>query len=211
MPTGTNNSGIITANILDGTSASDWKCSEFTTSTGKPVIQAGAIPWNHADHSTASNVAENMYKGNSYVTSGLMTGTMWDQMIAKIGDGNTKEAGNYNNSTFTSNTGIYHTTAGSTGTGAWSTTEASKASGTYWLVESGMLDTYARYHIYDTAGNLWEWVEQVASDSSSNVVFTPRGGGFSSNASTAPASFRNYNYASNSYTNYGFRVALYLK
>ena len=211
MPTGTNNSGITTANILDGTSASSWQCSEFTTAEGKPVVQAGAIPWYHADHSTASNVAQNMYKGNPYVTSGLMTGTMWDQMIAKIGDGNTKEAGNYNNSTFTSNTGIYHTTAGSSGTGAWSTTSASKTSGAYWLVESGMLDTYARYHIYDTAGNLWEWVEQVVSDSSSDVAFTLRGGSFNNDASTFPASYRHYDYAGYTSTDRGFRVALYLK
>lgn len=211
MPTGTNNSGITTANILNGTSASSWQCSEFTTSTGKPVVQAGAIPWYHADHSTASNVAENMYKGNSYVTSGLMTGTMWDQMIAKIGDGNTTTSGNYNNSAYTSDEGIYHTTAGSSGTGAWSTTTAEKTSGTYWLVESGMLDTYERYHIYDTAGNLWEWVEQVASDSSSNVAFTLRGGGFNGDASAYPASYRNCNNASHTRTNRGFRVALYLK
>lgn len=211
MPTGTNNSGITTANILDGTSASSWQCSDFTTTTGRPVVQAGAIPWYHANHSTASNVAENMYKGNSYVSSGLLTGTMWDQMIAKIGDGNTTTSGNYNNSDYTSEAGIYHTTAGSTGTGAWSTTSAPKTSGTKWLVESGMLDTYARYHIYDTAGNLWEWVEQNASDSSSNVAFTLRGGGFNDGASTRPASYRNYDYAGDTYTTYGFRVALYLK
>lgn len=209
MPTGTNNSGITTANILNGTSASSWQCSEFTTSTGKPVVQAGAIPWYHADHSTASNVAKNMYKGNSYVTSGLMTGTMWDQMIAKIGDTNTATIGNidsttlgnYSNSAYTADPGIYHTTAGSSGTGAWSTTKAQKTSGTYWLVESGMLDTYARYHIYDTTGNLWEWVEQVASDSSSNVAFTLRGGSFSNDASANPASYRAYSYDNRTSTN----------
>lgn len=211
MPTGTNNSGITTANILDGTSASSWQCSEFTTTTGKPVVQAGAIPWYHANHSTASNIAENMYKGNSYVASGLMTATMWDKMIAKIGDGNTITSGNYNNSSYTSDAGIYHTTAGSTGTEAWSTTSAPKTSGAYWLVESGMLDTYARYHIYDTAGNLWEWVEQVASDSSSNVAFTIRGGSFDNDASTNPASYRSYSYDSNTSVVRGFRVALYLK
>lgn len=211
MPTGTNNSGITTANILDGTNASSWECSEFTTTTGKPVVQAGAIPWYHANHSTASNVAENMYKGNSYVTSGLMTGTMWDQMIAKIGDGNTTTSGNYNKSAYTVDSGIYHTTAGSSGTGAWSTTSAPKTNGTDWLVESGMLDEYARYHIYDTAGNLWEWVEQVASDSSPNVAFTLRGGSFCDNSSSNPASYRHYYYDSLASTAYGFRVALYLK
>lgn len=152
-----------------------------------------------------------MYKGNSYVTSGLMTGTMWDQMIAKIGDGNTTTSGNYNNSAYTSEAGIYHTTAGSSGTGAWNTTSAPKTSGTYWLVESGMLDTYARYHIYDTAGNLWEWVEQVASDTTSNVAFTLRGGGFGGDASACPASYRDYDRASSTNTSIGFRVALYLK
>ena len=211
MPTGTNNSGITTANILDGTKATNWQCSEFTTTTGKPVVQAGAIPWYHANHSTASNVAENMYKGNSYVTSGLMTGTMWDQMIAKIGDGNTNTSGNYGDSIYTSGAGIYHTTAGSSGTGAWSTKSDPKTSGTYWIVESGMLDSYARYHIYDTAGNLWEWVEQVASDSSKNVTFTLRGGSFYVDASTIPASYRNYDRASYTGPTYGFRVALYLK
>ena len=211
MPTGTNNSGITTENILDGTRASSWQCSDFNTTTGKPVVQAGAIPWYHANHSTASNVAENMYKGNLYVTSGLMTGTMWDQMIEKIGDGNTTTSGNYNNSDYTSDIGIYHATAGSTGTGAWSTTSAQKTSGTCWLVESGMLDTYASYHIYDTAGNLWEWVEQVASESSSNVAFTLRGGSFLYGASARPASCRYFNRTSYTNTEYGFRVALYLK
>lgn len=211
MPTGTNNSGIATADILDGTSGSNWLCSEFTTLAGKPVVQAGAIPWYHANHTTASNVAENMYKGNSYVTSGLMTGTMWDQMIAKIGDGNTTTSGNYQNSTYTVDSGIYHTTVGSSGTVVWSTTTAEKTNGTYWLVESGMLDTYERYHIYDTAGNLWEWVEQIASSSSSNVEFTIRGGRFSNDASAYPASYRNYAYDSNTHAGYGFRVALYLK
>ena len=152
-----------------------------------------------------------MYKGNSYVTSGVMTGTMWDQMIAKIGDGNTTTSGNYNNSVYTPDAGIYHTTAGSTGTGAWSTTSAPKTSGTYYLVESGMLDTYARYHIYDTAGNLWEWVEQNASDSSSNVAFTIRGGSFCADASALPASYRGCYNASGTDADFGFRVALYLK
>lgn len=219
MPTGTNNSGITTANILDGTIASNWTSSEFTTTTGKPVVQAGAIPWNHANHSTASNVAENMYKGHPSVTSGLMTGTMWDQMIAKIGDTNTATIGNtdpttlgnYNNSVYTSEAGIYHATASATGTGAWNTTSTPKASGANWIVESGMLDTYARYHIYDTAGNLWEWVEQVASNPSSNILFTLRGGSLGGGASTYVASYRSIAYPGDTNTDGGFRVALYLK
>lgn len=214
MPTGTNNSGITTANILDGTSARDWKCSDFTTTTGRPVVQAGAIPWYHVNHSTASNVAENMYKGNSYVSSGLLTGTMWDQMIAKMGDGNTTTSGNYQNSTYTTEAGVYYSKTknnGADGSNAWTNTSDSKSSESRWISESGMLETYARYHIYDTAGNLWEWVEQVASDSLSNVAFTLRGGSFYNDASTYPASYRVYAYASNTSTNYGFRVALYLK
>ena len=215
MPTGdetqNNKSGIARENILNGTEATSWQSDEFTSTTGKPVVRAGAIPWYHADHTTAINVAENMYKGNPYVSSGLLTGTMWDQMIAKIGDGNLTTLGNYNDSAYTTDSGVYHTSADASGTVAWSSTSAAKSNGSTWIVESGMLDTYSRYHIYDTAGNLWEWVDQNASDSSANVAFTLRGGSFSSAASSNPASYRDYDHVSTTDTNSGFRVALYIK
>lgn len=195
-----------------------WQSYTFTTTSGKPVSKAGLVPWYHADYSTAFNVAENMYKGNSYVNSGLLTGTMWDQMIAKIGDANAKDKGNYYDSSYSTGTLLHSTVDSSGNSSAWTTTSTTKSASSYMILETGSTASYERYHVYDTAGNLWEWTNEVSyvasvkynnDDSLSSYML--RGGSFNNASTSFPASYRAYNAAGYPGTNDGFRVALYLK
>lgn len=196
-----------------------WQAYTFTTTSGIPVSKAGLVPWYHADYSTAFNVAENMYKGNSYVNSGLLTGTMWDQMIAKIGDANVADKGNCYDSSYSTGTLLHSTVDSSGNSSAWSTTSATKSANTFMILETGSTAGYERYHVFDTAGNLWEWTNENSyintqytyNNDDSLTTYMLRGGSFSHSASSHPASYRGCSRAGNTDADVGFRVALYLK
>ena len=61
-------------------------------------------------------------------------------------------------------------------------------------------------NIYDLAGNVNEWTMESC-DTNGRV---PRGGEYNNSGSYSPASDRNYDYPSNSFSHIGFRVTLYL-
>lgn len=49
--------------------------------TGNIVEKANSIPYYHADYYTAVEMSDRLYSKNSYVKSGLITGTQWDMMM----------------------------------------------------------------------------------------------------------------------------------
>ena len=172
----------------------------------KPVSQKGVgvwnyIPWGGTTAVEASDnlpgndnangavkVARSMYTKSSTcgVTSTLCYGVQWDAAL------------NFIDSTYV--------TGNSTGF-VKNSTNMGNYSGS--IATTGSNTSYQQKHIYDLAGNVYEWTME-AYDTTDRVG---RGGDYRSSGSNDPASIR---YRSNpDYSNYngnlvGFRVALYL-
>ena len=192
--------------------------AKFITS-GKIITKAGEIPYYHADYETAQTMTQEMYKDdntrNKNVTSGLVTGTMWDVTLnyLKAQDNTLNLAntpwGNYNNTTLTNCKGRYITVNSSNGT---TSDIANNTDGTrhYGIITTASSEDTKKNNIYDMAGNLWEWTEELAQDISNNYYIL-RGGRFGNDCSKYPVCFRAYNNITNTHTSYGFRPALYIK
>ena len=73
---------------------------------------------------------------------------------------------------------------------------------------TGSNEAYAVNNIYDMAGNVYDWTIEAYS----TYFRVRRGGGFNNNASSYPASIRDgyLNYPTDSYSNRGSRLALYM-
>ena len=75
--------------------------------TGNIVEKANSIPYYHADYYTALEMSERLYNNNSYVQSGLITGTQWDMMMKFLSDSSnysdmkSTQWGNYDNVSLT--------------------------------------------------------------------------------------------------------------
>ncbi len=208
---------------------------------GTPQSKAGVVPWMYIDYTNSKKNAESMYDGKiTIVQSGLITGTMWDTMLTWMAGGNNTSTlltnstwGNYTNTTPEINLGrkgyaFYNS--------SWyldpfdkewsqSTKEnkITKPAGTVstnnngkgHLLTTGASEECKLKNLYDVAGNVWEWTEEVAVVTTSNGALTGhrvcRGGVAFNTSSTYPTCYRHC--ATVSYTGflYGFRVALYLK
>ena len=90
--------------------------------TGNIVEKANSIPYYHADYYTAVEMSKRLYN-NSYVKSGLITGTQWDMMIKFLSDKSdysdmkSTPWGNYDNVSLSNLRGYYtnvNSTDGST-------------------------------------------------------------------------------------------------
>ena len=171
-------------------------------------------------------MSERMYRNHNYVKSGLVTGTMWDMMMKYMRDtGNvdilTSTWGNYDNVSLTNITGYYTNVNSSGATDGFKNAETlSTNSGTssYVLLTTGGAEQVKKMNLYDVAGNLWEWTQEAAytknasyGDNATYNTYTLRGGAFGGASSTIPAACRACNYAPYTYTNHGFRLALYLQ
>ena len=75
------------------------------------------------------------------------------------------------------------------------------------LTKTGSSDTYSAKNIYDVAGNVWEWTME----SSSGERRVRRGGGCWATGSESPAAQRGSFATITNSTDFGFRVALYIK
>ena len=133
-----------------------------------------------------------MYTGDSSsVQSGILTGKAWDRTCHWIEDSvssltDSRTYGNYNNSQAPANTGTY-------------------SSNQKQL--SGANDNWKTKNIYDLAGNVWEWTNEIYS--SDNRI--SRGGCCIDNGDSRPLSCRNnYGYLLTS-DRMGFRLRLYIK
>ena len=209
---------------------SDVYTKEKVSSTAKPTSKANEIPWYHANYFTAIEMSKRMYKGNGAVTSGLVTGTMWDVMVQYIASSSEYTSsgtwGNYKDSSINLDRGYYTNVNLSGTTDGFKAITNGQKSGTritnypYVLLSTGASDEAKRKNVYDVAGNLWEWTTEAAYRASygnySKTNFEVnthvlRGGGFHIAYGSYPACCRNYAYATHNHTSQGFRVALFIR
>mgnify|MGYP004463652151 CR=1 FL=1 len=161
-------------------------------------------------------MCRDMYSENSSVTSGLVTGTMWDATMKFITTDSTSYSdlksttwGNYNSNTgleYTQGRGRYITVSSSNGA-VTSVATVSDGSYHYGIRTTAFSEGIKRKNIYDLAGNLWEWTQEAVS-ATNNIL---RGGSFRYNYSGNPVSYRHSLNATTNNTDLGFRPALYIR
>ena len=194
--------------------------------TGNIVEKANSIPYYHADYYTAVEMSRRLYDNNSYVQSGLITGTQWDMMMKFLSDSSdysdmkSTNWGNYDNVSLTNLRGYYTNVNSSNGsTDGFKRAEGfttNSGTGSYVLLTTGSTEQVLRKGLYDIAGNLWEWTQEASykTNLSYNTTYNTynlRGGSFSVAYASYPACYRGSDYAPNTHTNYGFRPVLYIK
>mgnify|MGYP004639080993 FL=1 len=209
---------------------SDVYTKEKLASTAKPTSKANEIPWYHANYFTAVEMSKRMYANSNSVTSDLVTGTMWDVMVQYIASSSeytsSGDWGNYNDSSINLDRGYYTNVNSSGTTDGFKAVTSEQKSGTrasgynYVLLSTGASDEAKRKNVYDVAGNLWEWTTESSyiasyakySKTDFNVnTHLLRGGSFNHACGSSPACFRSGNFAANTHTSFGFRIALYIK
>lgn len=179
------------------------------------------VDWTHAKAS-----AESMYNSN-YVSSGLITGTQRDVILNKMKDKaglsdsditDNSSWGNYKNTSIAykgRKSIAYHNglnwilqpfgTASSDKTSTYTDNHGE-------LLTTGASDVAQKYHIFDMAGNLWEWTEEDSHYATSGQYKVIRGGCFVETSKNRTACYRNGG-CTTEWTgdNLGFRVVLYIK
>lgn len=232
---GLNESGInniesaVSIKTMNGwtTWQSDVYLQDKVSESGVPTVKANQIPWFHANYETAMAMSKKLYANTKpSVSSCLVTGTMWDTMMKymqahSVNVTDNCSWGNYNSKSITGIRGKYCTVDGSGNTTAWKdTTSSDKTSdvskATYIMLTTGSTEDVMKMNIYDVAGNLWEWTDEAAYINVSSTynkwaLNMLRGGSFGYAYGTRPACFRSISYAADTDTNFGFRVALYIK
>lgn len=206
-------------------SANEWQNDSYviakTTQDSKPTSKKGEIPYFHVDFFTAMVMSKNMYEDSNTVNSNLITGTQWDVMINWMSETSDKSDlktncnwGNYNNTELSNVTGKYCTIDSTHGTmtSAWQTAswtgETKKPKG-YYLLTTGATEDANKKNIYDVAGNLWEWTNEIAGGDTTR--FMMRGGDFLYSYLDYPVCYRYDWPAPNTATDGGFRPVLYIK
>ncbi len=175
----------------------------------KPLSKQGQMPWNYISYYNAKERAESMYKTNE-VQSVLVTGTMWDTVMKwfenndiNVQTQTTENAwGNYKDVEVTGISGYWdYSLNGKKMTNeGWKT--GNKPANTAGILRTGESEFTKKKNIYDLAGNVWEWTNEM------NIV---RGGNCGENASDCPAMRRNGSTPSSPTYYITFRVALYIK
>ena len=80
------------------------------------------------------------------------------------------------------------------------------------LLTTGASATTEKYHIFDLAGNVWEWTEEDSHYATSGQYYMIRGGGFLGASGTQTACYRSGNVTvSRTGFTLGFRTVLYIK
>ena len=196
---------------------------------GVPQSKAGIVPWNFVDWTHSKANAESMYN-NNYVSSGLITGTQWDVILntfkskAGLSDSDITSSGswgNYMNNSIAYTGRLARADYNSTNSSAWTLkpfgtattgTTSSYSSNNGDLFTTGASDTTQKYHIFDIAGNLWEWTEEDSHYATSGQYRVIRGGSCRNTSSDFPACYRCGD-CTTSWTDdtFGFRAVLYIK
>lgn len=195
---------------------------------GIPQSKAGIVPWNFIDWTHSKANAESMYN-NNYVSSGLITGTQWDVILStminkgKITSGEVTNSNNWGNHrdkilTYTgrlakayySSSKWYLLVFGDETTNG--TTSKYTSDNTYGdLLTTGASSETEKYHIFDIAGNLWEWTEEDSHYTTSGQYRMYRGGSYVDASGTYPACYRACSTISYTDLRIGFRAVLYIK
>ena len=202
------------SNISDDTLPSDFDANKITSTykgfyiaryaSSNNMDKAAskkAIAWrNNINYTNSKLKSESMDTDYGYDTTkvgtNLITGTQWDTTMRWIQNTGISVTdctswGNYYNATFK----YEYPTAGT------------KAINTSTLLYTGAAIRNRVKNIYDLAGNIAQWTNEKYSSNG----FVIRGGGYFDAGSSYPAAFRNYNNASFTYDDLGFRVSLYIK
>ena len=233
---GLNESGIsniefaVSAQTISGFTnwQSDIYLKDKVSASGVPTVKANQIPWFHANYETAMAMSQKLYENKTSVSSGLVTGTMWDTMMkymqahgVNVTDNCTW--GNFVSKSITGTRGKYCTVDANGNTTAWKDTTSSDkgtdvSNATCIILTTGSTEDVMKMNIYDVAGNLYEWTDEAAyinvySSYNKWALNILRGGGCAHNNISYPACYRYGDsiYAATTYTHVGFRVALYIK
>ncbi len=209
---------------IEGTTGNDLSnartAKENPIDTTQVIIQKDAIPYNYVTVSQAETLAKELSPDSSR-TSSLLFGIQWDLVCkflevrggvpqADINE-DSKTWGNYSNVdlVITSDNAKGYSYKDET----WNKISGKKLSYDNnnkddTLLSTGASKTTKKLNIYDLAGNEYEWTLEHATANTYSPC-SPRGGGFSNNGSTTPASYRGYNVTTETYCNNSFRPALY--
>ena len=160
--------------------------------SGTPVSKKDATVWTNINYTNAKSSAESMIS-NDYVQTGLLTGKAWDTTCHWIED----SLSNFNLSAKLTNSVYY-------GNYKNSKTPADENNGT--KRSTGSNENWKIKNIYDLAGNVWEWTNEIYESD-----FFIRGGGYNSDGSDRAISYRYNRNPSFTYDDIGFRVKLYIK
>ena len=224
------------ATITPYTGSKEWGSNVYNLN-GIPQSKANKIPWSFISWENAQKNAENMYttstftqngitkKYSDYVRSGLITGTQWDTMISKIGSfknnntpiyplTNSSSWGNFydNSITFSGEASTYSNN--SYQAFADIGRDSTIANGII-ILKTGSSENTKAYNLYDVAGNMSEWTEEISfyGGNTSTQYHNLRGGSCGVDGSTyGSASYRDgrSNIATTG-ADFGFRTVLYLK
>ena len=171
-------------------------------------------------------MSRRLYDNNSYVQSGLITGTQWDMMMKFLSDSSdysdmkSTNWGNYDNVSLSNLRGYYTNvnTSNASTDGFKDASSFTTNSGTSsWVIlTTGSTSQVLRKGLYDVAGNLWEWTQDASyvANLGYNTTYNTynlRGGSFYYAYASYPACYRVYFYAPATHTSYGFRPVLYIK
>ena len=171
-------------------------------------------------------MSERLYNNNSYVQSGLITGTQWDMMMKFLSDSSnysdikSTKWGNYDNVSLTNLRGYYtNVNTSNASTDGFKSAEGfttNSGTGSYVLLTTGSTEQVLRKGLYDVAGNLWEWTQESSyvANLGYNTTYNTynlRGGSFYDAYASYPACYRGYLCAPVTNTTVGFRPVLYIK
>ena len=195
-----------------------------TTGISEVVVKRDAYPYIYVKWGDSMNTVGNvgavylskhMYdKKDIGATSTLCYGVQWDAAMKFVADSthSTSDStnwGNYKNNAWTiDRTTASYTDSTNVATGSWTkiTSNKSKTNSESILLTTGASDTFKVKNIFDLAGNVWEWTMEA----NSSTIRVLRGGDYSSNGSSNPASNRLSDSPADSNNDFGFRSALYL-
>lgn len=191
-----------------------------------PVSKKNNQSWNYISQTNAKAASTKMYSASTSVTSSLIDSYAWDTVTQWLSNSgydvtNSKEWGNYYNSSFNIN-GLYAKHQWKSGTDSnirwypaytWNYGNYSRSDAEYTETATGSVERNKAKNIYDFAGNMWEWTtEEGTNESSTKNHAVIRGGSFYANGDDYPASCRNgWDGLDSTYLDFGFRVVLYIK